>query len=174
MAVGGAMDLSFSLLSSFLFLPFPRLWYPGAWCMWCFHEVYRMTDMSRRGGRLTGWLGDRHPHGGLTWTINTHTHNLIRSATHFPPFFHIKATECIVTTIINVIRKSFTTSFPPRRSCCLIYHWHMLVPEWPPWEKHDQSKLLKDILTGQELYFITLKGFVLHFDNIWGLKKRLP
>lgn len=26
----------------------------GAWCIGCFQEVYRMTDTSRRGGRLAG------------------------------------------------------------------------------------------------------------------------
>lgn len=122
MAVGGAMDLSFSPLSSSLFLPFSLASGTGAWCMWCFHEVDRMTDTSRRGGRLTGWLGDRHPHGGLTWTIHKHTH------THFfpPPhtFFHpFLCAECISrchtdglctasmkTQPINDIRRSL---FPP-------------------------------------------------------------
>lgn len=74
MAVGGAMDLFFPLLFSFLLLPLAGT---GPWCMWGFHEVYLMTDTSRRGGRLTGWLGDRHPHGALTWTIGyTHFNSL--------------------------------------------------------------------------------------------------
>lgn len=47
-----------------------------AWCMWCFHEVQRMTDTSRRGGRLTGWLGDRHPQRALTHTVGTQIHRL--------------------------------------------------------------------------------------------------
>lgn len=54
MLVGGAMDLSFSLLSSSLFFSPLLDCSAGAWCIGCFQEVYWMTDTSRRGGRLAG------------------------------------------------------------------------------------------------------------------------
>lgn len=76
----------------------------GVWCMWCFHEVYQMTDTSRRGGRLTGWLGDRHPHGGLTQAI--HIHTLIQYTTHFL-FLFLLDTCYRIQCDIRVAQKCF-------------------------------------------------------------------
>lgn len=151
-----------------LFFCFPLLASSSkVWCMWCFHELYWMTDTSRRGGRLTCWLGDRHPHGGLTWTI--HTHTLIHSTVNFlypflsHTFYRMQWNYGIILLLlwgggvtlsalwkipVNYIRKSFITAVSLGRSCCWMYYWHMWVPKWPPWWNHSQSKFLKDILTG--------------------------
>lgn len=134
MVVGGAMDLSFSILSSSLFSSLCSPLVPGC-------DVY---DVCRR---CTGWLTR------AGWEIVTRTgvwHGRYKQTLLFAlsPFsvqsaYYAAITMgsvlqvcCMKTQPINNIRKS---SLPPGRSCCLIHHWHVLVPEWPPWEKQSMK-----------------------------------
>ncbi len=108
-----------------------------------------LTRAAGDAGWLAGWEIVTHMgvwHGRYTYT-HTHSCSLHHTLSVFLSSFLLHKCYRVHCNYSN-IRRSFTTSFPLGRYCCLIYHRHMLVPEWPPWEKHNQSKLLKDILTG--------------------------
>lgn len=141
-----------------------------AWCMWRFHEVHRMTDTSRRGGRLTGWLGDRHPHGALTWTIRAHLF-----PHHRTPLVHFCCTHWSYWTLWRVLLWASMASETPRTALIspgesqlfhpFIHYWHMLVPEWPPWKNQMHKALLQKWLTTE---WFTFKVMVKIFSSYYG------
>lgn len=122
---GNGSFLFFSFSTLFLCFSLPAS-STGAWCMWCFHEVYWMTDTSRRGGGLTGWLGDCHPHGCLRWRhTHKHTHIYLH---HTLSLAFCCGLNSLATRIIFTSSALYSTLLSSAVS-----------PQWSSWNKHTQS-----------------------------------
>lgn len=90
-----------------------------------------MTDTSRRGGRLTCRLGDRHPHWGFDVGRYTHVHLFPPLHTSLAFFSNTRPTE-----------RSGTTGF---------YKWHGAVPRELLYDKH-RSTILENRLEHRSLW----------------------
>lgn len=126
----GRWIFPFSLPLFFFFVPLLTFG-TVAWCIWCFHEVYLMTDTSRRG-RQADWLAGRSsPALGFDMDTQTLLFPPLKTALH-PSYDGL----CAVWKLNqSVILENYHQHHSLQADPVVWFIIGMLVPEWPPWEK---------------------------------------